>query len=85
MVKRLFFHFFDLREPHQVLLKTFSKAETIDVEKLTEVVAARLRRDDEPILLICQNGELSGQWGETLGTKGYKNIYVLKGGVSSLP
>lgn len=37
-----------------------------------------------PILLLCQNGKVSGKAAETLQKAGYSNVYLIDGGIQQM-
>lgn len=85
------FIFFDLRVeemrtiavPHevQVLLK---RAETMAQDEVAGALKARALPPEFPVVLVCANGKCSRELADDLERAGYKNVYVVAGGVAGL-
>lgn len=51
---------------------------------VVDAVLEKAADKQHPIVLICKNGELSGQAAENLIVAGYINVFVVKGGASGI-
>lgn len=82
------FLFFDLRSekrPSAPAIDGYlSRAVAMEPGDLSAHLRAEQTPLEFPVLLLCQDGETSGQIARELEAAGYMNIYVVTGGVAGL-
>lgn len=54
------------------------------LEKAQELIKENQFSIDTPLVLICENGEISKKLAEELEQKAFKNVYVIAGGLKQL-
>ena len=87
IAKRIHFHFFQLESLSSKPLsptieKTLQKAEQVDKNHLLSLVESYEKT--EPLVLICQRGEISRELSKELREKGHHNTYYIEEGVEGL-
>jgi rhodanese-related sulfurtransferase len=73
--------FIDVREE-----EAFAKAHIVDAinipaGKLDEDLSKKLKKMDQPLVVVCDGGQKSRAAAKKLKTKGYTNVFVLSGGL----
>lgn len=83
------FLYFDLRESGVSAGEKsgdplFQNSQNASEDELPKLVSEQASSKDHPIVLICENGEKSMRAALELEKLGYLNVFVLRGGTSSL-
>lgn len=73
--------FLDIREE-----EAYAKAHIVDSvnlppNKLDEDISKKLKKMDQPLVVVCDSGQKSRAAAKKLKTKGYSNVFVLSGGL----
>ena len=83
------FVFLDLRESKELIadepLKSIlSSSVPLDESEVLNYLSEKLDSKDVPVVLLCQNGEVSKKIAQDLESKGYINIHIIEGGLENL-
>ena len=83
------FCFLDLREAvaaveNAALKPLIARAERVPAEKVEGHLNETQIAKEAPIVLLCENGRSSAAVSQRLEKSGYKNVYVVEGGVEAL-
>lgn len=73
--------FIDVREE-----EAFAKAHIVDAiniphSQLDEDFSKKLKKMDQPLVVVCDSGQKSRAAAKKLKTKGYTNVFILSGGL----
>lgn len=73
--------FIDVREE-----EAYAKAHIVDSvnlphNKLDEDLSKKLKKMDQPLVVVCDSGQKSRAAAKKLKTKGYTNVFVMTGGL----
>ena len=88
IAKKIHFHFFKLEDldssrlASSVLREIFKTTKVMEEEPVIDFLKSCQR--EEPVILICQKGDISKRISKTLRDKGYHNTYYVKGGSQAL-
>lgn len=87
LLNRIYFIFLDLESGVQdselpPALREFRKA--IAAERVAHEVPGMLENLDQPVILMCADGERSSKEAEALGQFGLTNVFVVEGGAQEL-
>ena len=66
------------------LMTLVKKAVQIEASQTVEYLARNQIAHDFPIVLLCANGHASQILAQELDSKGFSNLYVVKGGAAGL-
>lgn len=80
------FEFFDLRAVRTALPATLERLMQRSVSAKAEEIRSKAQTLDKesPLVLICETGHKSSQLASELEAQGFKNIYIITGGVAGL-
>lgn len=83
------FHFFDVRVHPQSVANSrveavLSTATVVSANHLRGYLDTREARQDDPIVLLCEDARLSARLGAELEAAGYQQVYIVDGGLDGL-
>lgn len=81
------FLFLDLRkgEDHPIQPPHLAaRAKRIHPDQAAASVQELLANEEQPVVLICDDGTISTETGESLALRGYRNVFIVEGGARQL-
>ena len=87
MINQMKFVLFDLREQPQCTTEPkafWAQAQQVPPAQAVAAAQAQLDSYEQPLLLLCGDGQTSGRVASELVKAGYTNLFVIEGGYQKL-
>ena len=78
----VYLYFGENKEGHDHPL--LSDAEACEADRVLETVESKVSDLEHPLVLVCEDGIISTDAASTLTVAGYRNVFVVEGGVNGL-